>query len=333
LRFPSLVGIFFTYYHFSNRSKPNFGKNTWSVTGISSPYSHVFSPGGYSCTFEQIEPELYYNKTVSFVVDNDTTIDIVMSKQAYLTIEEHTWLEAIYNCLYEGDCLALNLLFNINQTTTKMWNQFKRTDQMIVTNESIISKVVNATSNLTINYSVNVPIKEGYGVIEGLQGHDDFLPIKLAYWFLDETNTSCYNQGDKPTGVETPYCNPLIIQTVGQINTTINFTVDLRPSLPSGNYTIVRSIEIDPNNVWTDYGQEIIGKVEVLSSGKELINLKYTGEIYPELTAESTSSTEIPSGAGITGLATLLTSANISLIISLITLVLVGYLVVIRKKY
>jgi hypothetical protein len=67
------------------------------------------------------------------------------------------------------------------------------------------------TTNLTIDYTVNVPIKEGYGVVEGLQGYDDFLPIRINYWFLDETNTTCYNQGDQ-TGVESPYCEPLTVQ-------------------------------------------------------------------------------------------------------------------------
>jgi PGF-pre-PGF domain-containing protein len=132
------------------------------------------------------------------------------------------------------------------------------------------------TTNLTIDYTVNVPTKEGYGVVEGLQGYDDFLPIRISYWFLDESNTTCYNQGDQPTGVESPYCNPLTVQTVGQIDTEVEFTVDLRPDLPEGVYNIVRSIEIDPENVWIDYGQEIIGKIRVLASGEAFASLRHS---------------------------------------------------------
>lgn len=309
--------------------------NSWGVTGVSSPYSAGFLPGDYSCTFERTIPLLYYNKTISFVADNDKLINIVMSSRLYLSVEEHNWIEAIYKCLYSGDCLALNLLLNINQTTSKIWNQFKRTDQSVVTFENITNSIISNTSNLTIEYIVNVPIKEGYGLIQGIQGYDDFLPIRISYWFLDTTNTTCYNQGSKPVGVESPYCQALTVTTVGQINTIINFTVDLRPDLPVGNYTIVRSIEIDPDNRWIDYGQEIVGKVEILSSSKGLITLKHTGEIAKEiLEAVGKIVPEIaPSETGIiTGLASLLTATNISLIISLMTLGLVCYLIITMRR-
>jgi hypothetical protein len=309
--------------------------DSWNVSGVSSPYSNGFVPGVYSCTFTQIEPIEYFSKTIPFVADSDKIIDVIMSEKAWLTIEEHNWLESVYECLYEGDCLALNLLLDINQTTSKTWNQFKRTDQSIVTFENVTSYIVSNMSNLTINYTVNVPIKEGYGVVEGLQGYDDFLPIRISYWFLDETNTTCYNQGEKPAGVEAPYCNPLTVQTVGQINTSIDFMVDLRPDLPEGDYTIVRNIEIDPDNVWIDYGQEIIGKVKILTSGESLISLRHAEENTKEVLKvmnkplpETVTNTET---SVMTGLASLLTPNNFSLIMSVITLCLVAYLVVTRR--
>jgi hypothetical protein len=304
--------------------------NYWNATGVNSPYSTSFLPGNYSCTFNRLG---YYNKTITFEADNDKIIDIIMEEKFSLTIQEHDWLSAIYECVVNGDCTLYNLLIDINETTSKIWNQFKRTDQSIVTFENVTSSIVSNTSNLTIDYTVNIPIKEGYGVVEGLQGYDDFLPIRISYWFLDETNTTCYNEGDKLAGVEAPYCNPLTVQTVGQINTSINFTVDLRPDLPEGEYSIVRNIEIDPDNVWVDYGQEIIGKVKVLTSGESLISLRYAEENIKVLKAveESTPKAITDAEGSITGLAILLTSSNLSLMISVITFCLVLYLVLARR--
>ena len=306
--------------------------NSWNATGVNSPYSTSFLPGSYSCTFELLG---YYNKTLVFEADSDKIIDIIMEEKFSLTIQEHDWLSAIYECVVNGDCTLYNLLIDINETTSKTWNQFKRTDQSIVTFENVTSSIVSNTSNLTIDYTVNIPIKEGYGVVEGLQGYDDFLPIRISYWFLNESNTTCYNQGEKPNGVESTYCNPLTVQTVGQINTSINFTVDLRPDLPEGDYTIVRNIEIDPDNVWVDYGQEIIGKVKVLTSGESLISLRYAEENAKEVlraVEESTSKAITDAESSITGLASLLASSNISLMISVITFCLVAYLIVTRKR-
>ena len=301
--------------------------DSWNASGVSSPYSHGFVPGGYSCTFVK---EFYFNETIDFIADNDKNVDVVMSLTGFLSIEEHEWLEAIYDCVIDGDCSLYNLLLDINETTAKTWSQFKRTDQSIVTFENVTSPNVTNTTNLTIDYVVNVPIKEGYGVVEGLQGYDDYLPIRINYWFLDESNTTCYNQGDQ-TGVESPYCEPLTVQTVGQIDTEVEFTVDLRPDLPEGVYNIVRSIEIDPENVWIDYGQEIIGKISVLASGEAVASLRHTEGVSEEITDVSEAKepvleevTEPSTGFSI------LTAPNISLIMSIVTFCLVAYLVVTR---
>ena len=273
-----------------------------------------------------------------------------MEEEDSLTIQEHDWLKAIYDCVIDGDCTLYNMIQNVTETTAKIWNQYKRTDQSIVTGEAVTSSVVNDTSNLTIAYNVSIPKKEGYGVVEGIQGYDDFLPIKLSYWFLDETNTTCYNQGNKSTGVEGPYCNALTVTTVGQIEMSIDFTVDIRPELPAGNYTIVRSIEIDPENVWIDYGQERIGKVEVLSLGERLVSLRYEeldeedmveleetheetetqsiGET-PEISIDHVPTRETKSP---TGLFAWFTQTNITLATSLITLFLVCYMFFVKKR-
>jgi hypothetical protein len=297
------------------------------TTNLYGPYE--FAPGWWSCDFSRAN---YYSKTKMFFIDSDKTLDVILSYQKDMTIEEHNWLESIYNCLYTGDCLALNLLLNINETTEKTWNQFKRTDQTIVTDEDFISTVVNSTNNITINYTINVPTKEGYGVIEGIQGYDDFLPIRVHYWFLDENNESCYSQGNYSVALAEPYCQPLTVYTVGQINTQLDFTVDLRPSLPEGTYNIVRSIEIDPDNVWIDYGQEIIGQVEILESQQEPIaSAKGSSKIIEEIKKDSeTAYSEEPKQTQqdkMTGMTTTLQIDNLSytaVIMSAVTLVLVG---------
>lgn len=246
------------------------------------PYGpYEFPPGSWWCRFSRTPG--YYNKTITFMSDSDKTVNVKMSEKDSLTIEEHNWIEAIYDCLYTGDCLALNLLLNINETTEKTWNQFKRTDQTIVSNEDFISTTVNSTNNITINYTVNIPEKEGYGIIEGIQGYDDFLPIRVHYWFLDENNDSCYSQGNYSVARAEPYCQPLTVYTVGQINTAIDFMVDLRPSLPAGTYNIVRDIEIDPDNVWIDYGQEIIGQIVITEDNEQASSsVKGKGQLIEE---------------------------------------------------
>ncbi|MBN2331467.1 MAG: hypothetical protein JXC85_06645 [Candidatus Aenigmarchaeota archaeon] len=232
--------------------------------------------------------------------------------------------------------MMYNLLLNVNTTVTKTWNQYKRTDQSIVTNEIIISSVVNSSSNLTIDYTVNVPTKEGYGLIEGIQRYDDFLPIRISYWFLEyPNNNSCYSQGNYSVALVEPYCQPLTAYTVSQIETQINFTVEMRPSLPAGTYSLVRSIDIDPNNVWIEYGQEIIGSIIILGeSNNPSAHIKNTNSIALEDKEGMESETEIVSNEkigetdGITGLATgnALDPLNISMIISLISLMVVIFL-------
>ncbi len=130
---------------------------------------------------------------------------------------------------------------------------------------------------------MDIPIKAGYSL-------GAYLPVRIGYWFLDETNTTCYNQGDKPTGVEEPYCQPLIIDTLGPMGGSINFTVKLHPSLPAGDYSIKQMIDIDPNNIWINYGQDIIGSFTMLEGLSEYgISLEKTGENNPSTNNQQSS--------------------------------------------
>ncbi len=260
-----------------NCDSPGFSQGG-DTTNTYGPYG--FSPGSYTCTFELTG---YYDKTIIFTADNDKIVSVPVSERAEMTIEEHTWLEAIYNCISGGDCSLYNLLLEINQTTSNIWEHTKPTDESVITSETITNKVVNSTNNLSIDYTVNIPIKAGYSL-------GAYLPVRIGFWFLNENNETCYNQGDKPTGVEEPYCQPLIVETIGPMGGSVDFTVELRPSLPAGNYSIKRIIDIDPLGVWYNYGQETIGMFTLTESLIDsYIGLEKTGEVMPETSGSSSS--------------------------------------------
>jgi hypothetical protein len=291
--------------------------NSWSVTGVNSPYEHGFLLGSYECSFSKEE---FYNRVVIFTADNDKIVNVKLSRERQLTVEEHTWLEAIYNCVILGDCSLYNLLLEINQTIGNIWEYTKPTDDSVITFEDITNKVVNSTSNLTIDYTVNIPVKAGYSL-------GTYLPIRIGYWFLDEANATCYNQGDKPTGVKDPYCQPLIIETIGPMGGSVNFTVELQPTLPSGNYSIKRIIDIDPNSVWINYGQELIGTFMVTESiSSSGISIEKTGEVIPEREKQLQNIKSEITGAAI-GVSPLLSGWQIVIIITVIGGVLIVFII------
>ncbi len=287
------------------------------------PYGYYeFPPGIWSCTFKDIPDEKYYNTSITFTANNDTIIHVKMSEKAYLTYEEHNWIESIYNCLINKDCDVYDLWNQTYEYALNIWDQFKQTDESVVVSEQTTSSVVNATSNLTIEYVIDVPVKEDY----------QFLPIRIFYWFMDENNEICYSQAKESNSAEAPFCNPLVAQTIGEVNIQINFTVDLRPSLPEGNYTVIRRIDIDPENVWINYGHEAIGTLEVVeNSGGPEIKLSMNGNPIKHEIQEPViqSATEMKQSAGdkTTGMITTQQIDNVSYIavmVSVITLILVG---------
>jgi hypothetical protein len=254
--------------------------DSWQVTGVSSPYSRVFSQGSYECTFVKAN---YFNETKAFVADCDKTVYVTVSLAGKMTTEEHNWLEWLYNCWKNGDCRAL--LENINQTTTQIWQQVTRTNRDVVTQETFVSDTLSSSSNITIDYTVQIPFKQGYS-------NGELLPFRMYFWFTDEAKTTCYNQDKRDGGqnrAENLYCFPLIAETLGPNNGSVNFTVDLRPNLTEGTYNVVRAIEIDPifggEQTWTNYGQESIGQVKVENGNyNPSINIDKTGETLPPKT-------------------------------------------------
>ena len=251
---------------------------------ITNPYGvYGFPDGTWECEFE--DPDIkYYNKTTTFTADDDKIVPVLMSQKKYLTVEEHTWLEAIYNCISGGDCALYNLLLEINSTIGNIWENTKPTDESVVLSEIITNKVVDSTHNLTINYSIYIPIKAGYSL-------GAYLPVRIGYFFLDINNETCYNQGERPEGVSDPYCQPLIIETLGPMGGTVNFTVELQPALVSGdNYSIKRIIDIDPLGVWYNYGSEVISDFIMLETLSTYgASTTTTGESNPNTNQQSNS--------------------------------------------
>jgi len=268
--------------------------NGFSTTDVNNPYTAIdFGVGTVQCTFSDLTvgPIAYFDRTQNITVNNDTTVGVSMSRLGGLSNEEHTWLEFLYNCWNGGDCY--NLLNNINTTTTQTWQRLTGTDISVITQENVISYVLNTTSNITINYTINIPYKSEVAV-------NELLPIRLYFWFTDAARTTCFNQ-DKTTDTnraEGPYCLPLVAEILGPNNGSVTFTVDLRPNISSGTYNFTRSIEIDPLGVWTQYGREDIGQIEVLVSGGDAdIEISNEDRINAKQGAGSSDSSEESSGS------------------------------------
>ena len=356
------------------------------------PYGpYGFPDGNWECTFT---PDQHYPKIIIFTADNDTIINVPISEKAQITVEEHTWLEAIYNCLYSGDCSLYNQLLQINQTVNNIsqtvnqnsiliqalnncmingdctlyntlmnvnqtvnqnnlltqaiyqcvnlgnctlyniimqinnntinglqehtwlqaiydctstgnctlynnlyaslvkinqtlvniWQRLTGTDRSVVLQENITSYYLSPSSSIEVNYTIKIPYKEGVPI-------NELLPIRLYFWFTDANKTSCYNQdkGDsaKENIAEYPYCLPLMAETLGPNNGTKTFKVSLRPDLATGTYNIIRSIEIDPLGVWTQYGREDIGQIGVLNSGDASIEISNENSINSAFSSSS----------------------------------------------
>ncbi len=149
-------------------------------------------------------------------------------------------------------------LKNTSDITGFIWERFKRVDSSVVKNETVLSWSLNSTSNITIEYNVTVPAKEGFDTT-------DYLPVRWKFWFINTGNDRCVNQVRQFRNVA-PYCNPIIAQYVGKVGSDINVNITLRPALEVGNYTVVRELEVDPNQVWISYGRGSLGTLEVTES-------------------------------------------------------------------
>ncbi|MEM2918707.1 MAG: hypothetical protein QXY62_04330 [Candidatus Altiarchaeota archaeon] len=169
------------------------------------------------------------------------------------------YLEEINNSVYSNTLY----LTEINRTIGYIWEKFQRVNaSKVLHNETVLSAVLNRTSNIKIWYNITIPLKQGYST-------EDYLPLRIKYWFINLGNDLssadddfCVNQG-RTFESAFPHCNPIIAQYVGKGNSTVNFNVTLQPSLTIGNYSVVRELEIDPNNIWITYSFATIGIFEV----------------------------------------------------------------------
>ncbi|MBI2134492.1 hypothetical protein HYU09_00745 [Candidatus Woesearchaeota archaeon] len=300
--------------------------NGYTATNVENPHTatNAFSLGLHNCTFSDlISGDTYRSNTIAFTANADKTIEVTMSITGGLTEEEHIWLESLYTCFTTGECI--DLLRNINETTTNTWKRVTGTDTSVVTSEIITSSTLSSTSNISIDYTIDIPTKAGYAVGE-------LLPLRMFFWITDVNKTKCFNQ-DKASDTnraEAPYCLPLTAETLGPNGGQVNFTVDLRPNVPDGEYNITRSIEIDPivNNIvtWINYGQENIGQIKVLESGSADLFLLKTGESAP-----------VRAAAGITGAAIALTQLSPTMIgaiaiLFILVIGLSGYIIYSKNK-
>ena len=183
----------------------------------------------------------------------------------------------------------------VREMTERIWNIFKRTDQSVINNEVVTSNRLSRETSIGINYSINIPVKEGFN--EG-----DYLPLRWKFWFLDAQG-KCI---DQEKGMAEPLCTPLIAETIGRANDSMDVGIRLRPSLRKGNYSLVREFEVDPEQVWVSYGREVIGLVQVLEDNMkaevELRRVEKTGTVKEKETVK-----EIPE---VTGMVVKMESGN-----------------------
>ena len=197
------------------------------------------------------------NQIVNKLSEVNTT---TQNTYSYLTVDIENKLDEINSTVHDININTTSL----NKTVSNIWEQMKRFDYGNIVNETITNAILNTTNNITIDYNLTIPQKEGYNASE------DYFPAKIHFWFISSTTGKCVNQAGMQEGVAHPYCNPLTVQIVGKVNETYSFEVELSPSLPIGNYSIVREVSVDPpvNNkpVWRTYSFMEIGTVEIQAS-------------------------------------------------------------------
>ena len=288
------------------------------------PYGpYEFPAGTWECTFERTN---FFTEVKTFVADSDKIVNVSISRAGFLSNEEHTQLDWLYNCWRYGECDAYDFVSGTYENVSKLWQQQIPTDVSIVGTENITNSDLSAGTNITIDYTINVPYKAGVEV-------QALLPIRIFYWFTD-SNGNCFNQDKQADSnrAETPYCIPLMAEYLGPNNGTTSFEVKLHPDLPDGSYEIVRSIDIDPpvngEVVWINYGREKIGTIDVVNNFLSGENPKETVEATEVVEAKAI---DIPNLNKLTGKITNdLLGANslmgLAIICAMVTIISVAYL-------
>src|SRR3989338_1364062 len=120
-----------------------------SISAIVIGATNVFAPGDYICQYTATSSGVgYFDKTNSFTADSNKTVVVPMSSSAGLTAEEHNWIRVT------------------------------GTDTSVVTFENITTNTLSATSNISIDYTIDIPIKEGYAT-------GSLLPLRMFFWITE----------------------------------------------------------------------------------------------------------------------------------------------------
>ncbi len=231
-----------------------------SVNNIYANVSYLYDRENCSGHESEVDSKCWYLYNINQSV---ATIEAAQN----LTAEE-VWNLSLSSLGSFGSQSAGVLLRNVSDTTGFIWERFRRFNYSVLNNETILVWSLNSTSNITIRYNVTVPAKEGFD-------NTDYLPVRWKFWFVNTNNQRCVNQVRQFRNVE-PYCNPIVSQYVGQVGSNIDVNITLRPALGVGNYTVIRELEVDPNQVWISYGRGPLGILEVTESTAD-----------PEMTGES----------------------------------------------
>jgi len=180
-----------------------------------------------------------------------------------------------FNDIQQNITNMITYLNDLNVSMEILTGQFQRTNESVVINETLINVVLSNTNEIQINYTINVPAKTGYT-------SEDYLPIKIYYWFIDENN-NCISQ-HKFNSV-TPHCEPLIAEGLGQVTMNSTFLVTLKPALDTGNFTVFRELQIDPpvrgQQVWITYSKGVLDK-QILVGNPTLNTITATMSRYTE---------------------------------------------------
>jgi hypothetical protein len=143
-----------------------------------------------------------------------------------------------------------------------IWSFTKKADGAVIIAELADQvSIMDASSDIVINYTIRAPIKSGY--VAG-----DYVPMKLYYWFINNNTGQCESQF-YATHSATPYCDPLMVEVMGRVEQDVSFVANLHPTLYKDNeYAIVREVWIDPiedgQQRWVKYASGHIGNVLVV---------------------------------------------------------------------
>ena len=123
-----------------------------------------------------------------------------------------------------------------------------------IISENITSGQINDSNPLTIDYELNIPIKDMMFYPNKNQ------PFRIKYHFISQNGSG--QAVSQFTTIDGQYA-PLEVYTMLPAGTIQNISVVLQPTLPAGTYALVEEIEIDPEGIWEGVHKGTIGSFVV----------------------------------------------------------------------